>query len=430
MQNFREKFLIYPSYFAIILLPFSLFIGNAVLNLNIILIIFFGLYFYFKENIKFNFFFLFATLLILLFLVVNIYQSSDKELSIKGSLGLIKNFLFFVSILILFSINSKNFELFCKSIFYSVIFVALDTVIQFFFGSDIFGFELQSTHGVRLSGPFGDEYVVGAYLSKLLFLSAIYLYFFKSKKNILILSYIFFVSIVIFLTQERSAFYLTVISCIIFVFLFDEKIKIKLSIIFAFFIIISFISFNSPTFKKKYFNQTFTEFGLTKNAKIEMITGDDVSALRIKSFMDSRYGAHFLTAYEIFKDEFIIGSGIKTFRSICSSKQYENINSSFKQFRCNTHPHNFYLEILSETGLLGFCVLIIFLIFLLYKFIIHFSKDKNLYSLLLCSFLILFLPTQTSGSFFSTFNGIFYWIFFSIFFYLNKINFFLFLEKK
>lgn len=427
MLSFKEQFLIYINYFVIVLLPFSLFIGNAVLNVNVILIILFGLYFYFKKNIKFDSFFLFIILLILLFLAVNINQSSNKILSIRGSLGLIKNFLFFVALLILFNVNGKNFELFCKSIFYAVIFVSLDTLFQFYFGFDIFGFKIQYTHGIRLSGPFGDEYVVGAYLSKLLFLSAIYLYFHKYRKNIIIVLYIFFVSIVIFLVQERSAFYLTFIACILFVLLFDEKVKIKFYIILVFFIIIIFTLFSSPSFKEKYFNQTFIEFGLTKNAKINL---DNKSYLRINSFLDSRYGAHFLTAYEIFKDEFIIGSGIKTFRSICSSNEYANINSSFKKFRCNSHPHNFYLEFLSETGLIGFSFLFIFLIFLFYKCIINFSKDKNLYTLLLCSFLILFIPTQTSGSFFSTFNGIFYWFFFSIFFYLNRINFFSSLKKK
>ena len=38
-------------------------------------------------------------------------------------------------------------------------------------GKDLFGNEYSIDHGKRLSGPFGDELVVGAYLSKLFFLS-------------------------------------------------------------------------------------------------------------------------------------------------------------------------------------------------------------------------------------------------------------------
>ena len=34
------------------------------------------------------------------------------------------------------------------------------------------------------------------------------------------------------------------------------------------------------------------------------------------NFLDSHYGAHYLTAYEIFKDNISFGSGPKTFRII------------------------------------------------------------------------------------------------------------------
>ena len=51
----------------------------------------------------------------------------------------------------------------------------------YFFGKDIFGIENSSSHGQRLNGPFGDEYVVGSYLSKLFFFSL--MYFFINDKE-------------------------------------------------------------------------------------------------------------------------------------------------------------------------------------------------------------------------------------------------------
>ena len=78
----------------------------------------------------------------------------------------------------------------------------------------------------------------------------------------------------------------------------------------------------------------------------------DIQDKRI--FFDSRWGAHYLTAFNIFLDNPLLGSGIKTFRIKCNDKKYENINSKSKKTRCNTHPHNIYLEIISEGGLILF----------------------------------------------------------------------------
>ena len=44
---------------------------------------------------------------------------------------------------------------------------------------------------------------------------------------------------------------------------------------------------------------------------------------------------------------------LKNFRNFCSHKKYFNNNYS-----CSTHPHNTYLQILTETGIIGFLFLI------------------------------------------------------------------------
>ena len=77
----------------------------------------------------------------------------------------------------------------------------------------------------------------------------------------------------------------------------------------------------------------------------------------IKYFKDNHHKAHFLTSIEIFKDNKIVGSGLNTFREICSNEKYSEINTKYVDSRCATHPHNIYLEILSEFGILGFLTL-------------------------------------------------------------------------
>ena len=101
-----------------------------------------------------------------------------------------------------------------------------------------------------------------------------------------------------------------------------------------------------------------------------------------------------------------IGGGIKNFRYYCHTRP--NVDESYK-FKCNMHPHNYYLEILTETGLLG--LIIILTIFYL---ILVPSSKKILFGNLPFQnnigfpFLILFIteifPFRSSGSFFTTNN--------------------------
>ena len=145
--------------------------------------------------------------------------------------------------------------------------------------------------------------------------------------------------------------------------------------------------------------------------------------IKYSSFLDSRYGAHFLTSYEIFKDHYIIGSGIKTFRKACENKKYENIKSKYSFARCNTHPHNFYLEILSESGGVIFISFIVFMGTILIRLFQKYIKDKNPITVAsLGLYFVLFWPIQTTGSFFSTFNGVFYFIGLAVIFLSNDMK--------
>ena len=75
------------------------------------------------------------------------------------------------------------------------------------------------------------------------------------------------------------------------------------------------------------------------------------------SFIDSPYGAHYETAYNIFRDNLIFGAGYKQFRKECLDQRYFDIaKSKLRNVRCSTHPHNTYLEILSETGIIGLII--------------------------------------------------------------------------
>ena len=152
-----------------------------------------------------------------------------------------------------------------------------------------------------------------------------------------------------------------------------------------------------------------------------------------------------MTALDIWSRNWILGNGIKSFRIDCiklfgnnpeySIRDYENslqqieknlhfLNPFQKKYvllryqnfllqkkrLCSNHPHNYYLQILTETGILGFFIISIiaflFLVFIFKNF--KFLKRGNMESffILACSislFLEMF-PFRTTGSIFSTGN--------------------------
>ena len=120
------------------------------------------------------------------------------------------------------------------------------------------------------------------------------------------------------------------------------------------------------------------------------------------------------------------------FNLLADKAQNEIFESYFHDMKTAYHkPKNYTgfsddLEILSETGIIGITIFTILNFYVLISLIRDYFKKKFLNEitlLLFCNFFILFWPLQTTGSFFSTWNGIFYWIFFSFFFHFkNKLT--------
>ena len=388
--------LVFLIYFSIL----STVIGTFVLNLSLVLFCIIFAIFYIKNKKKIeitsNFKILYISIALLIF---NIILSDHLYYSAKTSLGLIKNIIFLIGCYIVFKIDKRIFDIFVKLVFFIFIFTSLDTILQYLTGKDIFGYTKSHSYG-RLSGPFDDELIVGSFLSKILFISILYfLLNFKNKYYDLI--FITFAVLVIFLTKERSASIMAILASFIYIFLRIEKFKYKIISLsfFALFIIISFTAVPD----------SFKRYKFIYNSE--------------NNFLDTQWGAHFLTSYEIFKKNPILGSGIKTYRFECRKDYLKNINSKASELRCSTHPHNFYFEILSDTGILGIGFFLFFLLLVLKKIIFSYNQkmpDNNL-SISICLFLLFFWPLKTTGSIFSSWNSYFYILSLIIIFY--QINF-------
>jgi len=125
-----------------------------------------------------------------------------------------------------------------------------------------------------------------------------------------------------------------------------------------------------------------------------------------------------LTALDTWKFSKIFGNGIKSFREDCHRLRQqpdvsleENLYPDKKNRLCSNHPHNYYFELLTETGILGLSIVaiigLIFIIFIL-KNIKLFKKINIENFILLSAILSLFLealPLRSSGSLFTTNNA-------------------------
>ena len=425
--------------FLIIFVPISILIGNLWINLTTILIVIFGIkLFYikiitfFNENHK-------IILILLVFFVLNVIFSSNHLESLRSILGIIRYLLFGTILYFWFLKNDNNLKIFLFSIVISLMIVVLSIYL------DLFYKEFEKVTYNRLSGIFFSEKVAGAYISKLVFSVIFFLYVYYQKifdnKFILFFIILFFYSGVIFSGDRSPLFILTFALCIYLIFNNNIKLPKKIIIILAAIFCFSSIYYFSENTRYKI-QYSFDQLGIEPVAKL-LFTLDheikkkqkkiikyqtfeiykDLSKESIKrDFLKTKWGAHFITAFEIGKTNYILGSGIKTFRYECLNDKYiSDIANHSASYRCATHPHNLYFEVFSEAGLLGLLIFF-YLHYLIFRKVIK-IKNGDIKITAISIFIVLFFPIQTTGSYFSTFNGIFYFMNLPVIIYLaNKFR--------
>ena len=137
-------------------LPVSLIVGNAVLNINSFLIIINLILIFLFEKKLFteykNIVFIFIAVFFLI--LINVLFSSYSIISLISSMGILRYFFVMLAVLYCLEKDKDFFIKFTKYLFFILLFVSLDTLLQYFIGKDIFGIENTSSHGQRLNGPF------------------------------------------------------------------------------------------------------------------------------------------------------------------------------------------------------------------------------------------------------------------------------------
>tara|TARA_B100000035_G_scaffold292864_1_gene281831 strand:- start:274 stop:1596 length:1323 start_codon:yes stop_codon:yes gene_type:complete len=405
------------------LLPALLVSGPLLSEICIIFLILALLYFRIF-NLRNLDLFKFSSYFFVFYLSINIssFFSPDIFLSFKSSLTYIRFYLFILVIFFLITFNQKTLIYFKVSL--SIIFILLlaDSTLQFLIGKNILGFELLRPNNVpRVSSLFGDELIMGSFIVRFLPILLGLILLTENdiiKKKIYFFSALFFSSYLIFISGERLAFvYLIIIFLIFFLFLsFGKllKVGILVTIIFSIIVVINF-----------YPNMRIIE---TTKKQITNLVQIDNKFIKEKKFhfISDQHMAHVSTAYKIFKDNPIFGTGIKSFRYVCNDKKYKtNVKKVVSEYgneveydACSTHPHNTYMQLLSETGLVPTILILIIFIGSIYKIIkISFrsNNDQNKTNnvrdfqiLILTSIIINFFPLLPSGNFYNNWLSIVY----------------------
>ena len=396
------------------LIPLSYIIGNFILNLNVVIIILAGFFLYNKgERLKFNIIdklMIFAFLYIILTGLWNTTESyfngysQDKDLTIIN-----KSLLFLRYIFLYFAVRlvTDKEQINYKILFYSFgllsLFVSIDIIFQFFNGKDIFGFISPFTN--KLTGPFHTEAIAGGFIQKFsffLFFGFILLIKINDTKiKILILTLLFFVTILsIILSGNRMSLMLFLFG-IFLVFLNTKTLRKYILLILVTISLMVGILFSVNESVKNYYNGFYVASKNILSVYSNKLLGSD---LDIPYETKHTYLHEFESGFSTWKLNKYIGGGLKSFRYNCPKRKIEAINV---RTTCNIHPHNYYLEILSDLGVIGLILFLSIIIMSIIKSFIALKNEKIKY--ILSPFFYVFIaevfPIRASGSFFTTNNA-------------------------
>jgi O-antigen ligase len=317
--------------------------------------------------------------------------------SLKSSLFYIRIGIFALLISYLIDQNKKILDYFYYGFLVTFLALIIDGYFQYFTGFNLFGYKLQET--IRVSSFFGDKLILGSYLARLF---PLFLALFVARKNkhpseAWIASAIFvMIYILTFIAGERASFVLLNLSTIfIIVFISNHKI-LRLSIFAFSIIIVTFLTIQDHRLYDRYIKKPIQGMGLNATKK---------------NFFSPAHDSLIRTGWNIFLDKPIFGHGPQSFRIKCSLLKYQE-----GPYPCDIHPHNFYIQLLVETGVIGFSFLLGLFFYFTYlsirQAIEHFFYKRSWLSdyqiCLLSGLLITIWPFTTNGNIFNNYLIILY----------------------
>ncbi|MDA9152130.1 O-antigen ligase family protein, partial [bacterium] len=338
--------------------------------------------------------------------LVSFFVAEDMMLSFESSLFYFRIGVFSCLIWYLIEQDKKILDYFYYVLIFCFLVLVLDGYYQYFTGYNSIGLKVIP---MRVSSFFGDELIMGSYLSRLYPL-AFALSLLRShnrlEKGFITILFIL-TSGLIYISGERTSVFFNLLS-LTFIFILVKKLKfIRFLILISFIGIIFIFTFNDSGLKNRMLNSPIETMGINKEVQYIFTPGHD-SLIR--------------TAYQMFLDRPIFGHGPKMFRVICKDEKYATGVSP-----CMTHPHNFYVQLLAETGIVGFLFLFSALMYVIYCSLrqfktIIFKEQRYLNDYQVClvaCLLITVWPLSPNGNFFNNWLVICYSL--PVGFYLHSI---------
>lgn len=405
-------------FFLPLFIPLAYLLGSFFLNLVVSLTAIMFVIYILKFSLKLNLskYFIISFICFYFLLIISSLNSDYNTLSsLERSLPYIR-YLFFTFGSVLFFKNTNNYKIFNSMMFYLIILLFLFAVFQSITNLNLLLYENQSNF--RLTTLIEDELILGSQF--LLFIS-IYLFFINDKRyssKILMNIFIFFGLILILRSGERMVFFKYILTLILFYFfIYSDKSKFKIILATSICVLSIALIYKNQNFYDRFYTNFFIEkFTPNVNSIIETkkINGNYNNRFvnqTIDSFLRTGHGTLFLTSIEIFKNNILLGVGTKQFRNACSDyafvqKKYFTTNSV-----CSTHPHNFYLEILSENGIFGF---VSFAFIILFTYISPKISNYNRF-ISFIPILIFLWPFASTGSLFTSLNSGIFWFLISLY---------------
>ena len=433
--------------------PVSFIFGNLVTNINLALFCILGI-FYLRSKIfeiKLN---LILKVIFLFFFIIFFSTSLSfiKSLYIDGYeynqlVRLVKSIVFFRYFLMLLIIyhlselNILNFKYFFGSAALVTLIVASDVIFQYIFGFNIIGLEGYNSHN---SGFFGKEWIAGGFIQNFSFFAILFSFFILKKRNnlrfVLILVTICLLGSAILYSGNRAPLILFFLGLFL-LFVFNKKLRKVITVsAVCFFMLFKFVFLTDPTIRNSYQSAYHNITGLFSplhkfNVETTLNREKENSEQKIENeqYLFPVYPQYdgffrsfdprirlFLTSIDTWKKNKIFGNGIKSFRIDCFSlvgsavypERGYNLYPEVMLFKnnrlCSNHPHNYYFEILTETGIVGivitFIIAILFIFFILKNFKI-FNGNNIEHFILLAATISLILevfPFKPTGSIFTT----------------------------
>jgi len=239
----------------------------------------------------------------------------------------------------------------------------------------------------RLSWPY-DDLVPGNYLAKvglpvIVFSTSLFL-FLKGSKSLLSGGFCLLVIGMTMMTGERINFLITLFAVLLAIFIWETSWKKR----FFYITVVSAL----PILIFAIIPSTFDRFAISFFNQLPLYKG-------------SPYYDAMAPAWLIFQQSPTLGIGPGNFRYLCADLIQPELG-----YPCHNHPHNFYLQILSETGSLGFVSAVIFIGSIIVKCFGAMATSRHvLYSVAWVIPFALFWPIRSSADFFGQWNNIFLW---------------------